>query len=431
MLKQFESSSGGNEITLKVVKVFLALGILIRLCYTLFTSAGTRTYDVYRDQWGHLDYIKYIAQNISLPPVNDCQAYHPPVHHIIAAFSFNQSRHFTLNENVRLKVIQLVMVLLSSLTLYLFYKMLKELKCSNVTILTATALFAFHPVNIYFSSRINNDNTLLFFYTLAFYFMIKWMNSHSYKDIIFLAVSAALAALSKFSGFILVPVIGCGFITTLYKNWKENITYLRQFTLFGLLYVPLSMSYQIRNYVLFGQHFGYVPSLGKGFTPTFYNLVALPVDEIIKSPYNHGGLKGGEFFLEFLLKSSLFGEWEYPGLEILAYPLLILSVILILCVLAYLLVSGKRAGNLRYLFILNLIIPILLAIKFRWDFPVACSQDFRYIAPVLISLAYFLGDAINRLRLRNQKLLANTLLACIMTFCFLSSVFVLSLGYYN
>ncbi|CAG9701839.1 hypothetical protein CNEO_10310 [Clostridium neonatale] len=34
---------------------------------------------------GHMEYIKYIVSNNSLPEVNTYQFYHPPLHHIIAA----------------------------------------------------------------------------------------------------------------------------------------------------------------------------------------------------------------------------------------------------------------------------------------------------------------------------------------------------------
>jgi Response regulator containing CheY-like receiver domain and AraC-type DNA-binding domain len=49
-----------------ILSAIVVLGVCLRVCYTLFTDTGTRTYDVYRDRWGHLEYIKYIAQYTSL-----------------------------------------------------------------------------------------------------------------------------------------------------------------------------------------------------------------------------------------------------------------------------------------------------------------------------------------------------------------------------
>lgn len=418
-----------TELALRSI---ILTGIFLRICYTFVTDIGERTYDVYRDKWGHLDYIKYIAQNFALPPVNECQTYHPPVHHIIAAFALDIGKAFTQRELFEYKLIQLVMVLLSSLTLMLFYKILKELNCSSIMILTAVSLFAFHPTNIYFSSRINNDNTLLFFYTLAFYFLIKWANTHRLKDIILLSLTAALAVLTKFSGVMLVPLIAMTFTTVLKKNRSERGRYLKQYCIFGLVFVPLAMSYQVRNYVLFNQGFGYVPSLGKGFIPTLYNLIFIPVYDILQHPFNNGGLNGGEFFMEFFLKSSLFGEWQYPGLERIARPMLILAAAIALVILLSIVLPQKSmAVNHRYVFLLNLLVPILLEMKLRTDMPVACSQDFRYAAPVLISAAFFLGEAVSRLKLSKLRILKYAVIVCNVSFCALSAVFVLSLGHYN
>lgn len=415
-----------------VLRALMLPGICLRICYTLFTDAGTRTYDVYRDTWGHLDYIKYIAKNFSLPPVNECQTYHPPVHHIISALVLDVSKLFTQKEFFQLKAIQLTMVLFSSLTLVFFYKILKELKCSDTAILAGVALFAFHPTNIYFSSRINNDNVLLFFYTLAFYFLIRWINSNAMKDIVLLSLGAALAMLTKFSGIMLVPLIAAAFAAALFRNRSRYMVLLRQYAVFGFIYIPLSMSYQLRNYILFHQGFGYVPSLGRGFTPTLYNLLSIPWSHMIAYPFNNGGLNGGEFFVEFLLKSSLFGEWPFPGLERLALVMLFLAMALAVILLAYILWMNKQLlkGH-RLIFLLNLVIPILLMMKLRTDLPIACAQDFRYAAPVLISASFFIGEAVSLLNTSRLKFLKYLVIACLVSFCTLSSVFVLFLGYYN
>ncbi len=415
-----------------IIRAIIFSGICLRISYTIFTGPGTRTYDVYREKWGHLEYIKYIAQNFSLPPVNECQTYHPPLHHIISALAMNVSGHFTQNESIQIKLIQFVMVLLSSLTLVIFYGILKEMKCGNVVILTGVAFFAFHPNNIYFSSRINNDNTMLFFYTLAIYFLVKWVNNKSIKNIVLLSITSALAVLAKLSGIMLAPVIVYAFIMVSVKNRSSLKIFINQFAVFVLIYVPMSMSYQMRNYILFNQQLVYVPDLGQGFRPTFFNLLYIPVNEMVDNPFNKGGLVGGEFFMEFFLKSSLFGEWYYTGLEKVAVILIFLAAVLGLVVLiCLLLVNKKGTGNFGGIFILNLIIPILLEMKLRTDLPIACSQDFRYAAPVLLSAAIFLGEAVRLLKNSRFKLLAYPVIGCIAAFCVTSAVFVLSLGYYN
>lgn len=410
----------------------MAVGIALRFCYTLYTGAGTRTYDVYRHEWGHLDYIKYIAEHHWLPPVNSCQAYHPPVHHIISAVVLNTGKLFTLDEFFALKLVQLVMAVLNSLTLIFFYKTLRELKVSGTTAITAVSVFAFHPTNIYFASRINNDNTMLFFYAVAFYYLIKWLNKNTFKNIVMLALFLSLAILTKKSAVMLAFPAAAAFLATLARNRGRFKAYLKQFMAFGLVSIPLSVSHQLRNFILFGQSFGYVPSFGVGFIPSTYNLLYLPVDRLLKDPFNNGGIEGGEFFLEFLLKSSLFGEWRYPGLEDLATILILLSVANVVILLTYIFMLKKEdIGGYEFIFLINLAVPFILAAKFRTDFPVACSQDFRYIAPVLISAGYFLGKAVEKVMASSLVVIKCAVTLSIAAFCILSTVFVLSLGHFN
>lgn len=410
----------------------MVTGIALRVCYMLFTDSGTRTHDVYRDEWGHIDYIRYIAYHYALPPVNTCQAYHPPIHHIIAAAVLNIGRLFLENEALRLKLIQVVMVFLNTLTLLFFYKALKLSNCSNTAVVAGVSLFAFHPTNIFFAPKINNDNTLMFFYMLSFYFLLKWANTRNVKSIVLLSVFTSMAILTKLSAVILLPIIFAAFLTTLITYRKDYRSYIKQFTVFGLITIPLAFSYALRNYMLFHQSPGYVPSFGKGFTPTFYNLMYLPVDNLFRNPFNNGGLQGGEFFTEFLLKSSLFGEWKYPGLENVAVMLIVTAVInTAAALICNLTLKKDELWKYGYIFILNLIIPVVLAVKFRMAFPVACSQDFRYIAPVLISTGYLTGKAADKLKDSGFVILKGMVFVSITVFCTLSAVFVMSLGYFN
>ncbi|MCX7747722.1 MAG: glycosyltransferase family 39 protein [Clostridia bacterium] len=416
-----------------VTTVIIFLGIVLRICYSLFTGSGTRTHDVYRDEWGHIDYIKHIAKYWSLPPVNTCQAYHPPVHHILSAVVLYISNLFTANEFMQIKYVQLASTFLNSLTLVFIYKLLKQLKLSQAAILAGTAFFAFHPTNVFFSSKINNDNTMFFFYTAAFYFLFKWMDKKTTKNTVFLSLFTALAVLSKISAVMLLVPISVVFAVHFFRNLANYKSYMKQFSVFILIFIPLSMSYPLRNYLLFQQKLGYVPSLGKGFEPNLYNLFYLPVENLFIHPFNNGGLRGGAYFTEFLLKSSLFGEWAYPGLEILGVLLIILTLLLIAIFLIRL--FGLRKEGIKpygYIFLLNLLVPLILAVKFRTDFPVACSQDFRYVAPILISMAYFLGTLADKNTMYSRNmLLRNIALGALGIFNLLSIIFLLSLGYYN
>jgi hypothetical protein len=405
------------------------LGAALRICYMLYTGPGTRTYDVYRDHWGHLDYIRHIATNLALPPVNECQAYHPPVHHVLSAAALVLGRLLFHNEFLQLKVVQALAALLNILSLVIIRKILAGAGCSPAAVLAGVSLIAFHPTHIYFASRINNDNALFLFYTLAFYAILQWLSRQSTFMTFKMAFFTSLAILTKFSGIMLLPLIAAAFFFVYLQNRSRYPLLIKQLTLFGITCVPLAASYSLRNYILFGQVPGYVPSFGKAFTPSIGNLLSIPAGNMLTSPFNNGGLVGGEFFLEFLLKSSLFGEWKYPGLEIPAFLLLFSTVLLSVILSLLILLNWRKVlSGFGFLFLLNLLVPLLLEVKFRTDFPVACSQDFRYIAPILISIACLLGKATTGTLPGCNKAAKNVMVVFLALFCIFSAGFVLLLA---
>jgi len=77
---------------------------------------------------------------------------------------------------------------------------------------------------------------------------------------------------------------------------------------------------------------------------------------------------------------------------------------------------------------MNLFIPIVLQFKFRLDYPFVCSQNFRYIAVILISAAYFTGKAVDRFHSTKYPVLKYSIPGCIFAFCALSALFVLKMG---
>ena len=73
-----------SEILLRLI---LALGILMRIGYMLYTPAFVRGHDLGKcslDGNGHVAYILHLLQG-ELPPNNSYQFYHPPLFHALSA----------------------------------------------------------------------------------------------------------------------------------------------------------------------------------------------------------------------------------------------------------------------------------------------------------------------------------------------------------
>ncbi len=410
----------------------IVVGVFLRVVYTIYTPFTIRQHDVIGSSFNHLDYIKQIANNFSLPQVDYCQAYHPPVHHAMSAVFYSIGKAFGLSEFNSFRLVQLFMVFLSSLTLILVYKILKEIRCNNNVILAGISIFAFHPYNIYFSSFLNNDNTLFFFYTLSFYYLIKWIYNKSLKNIILLSLFVSLAILTKKPAIIILPIIFTAFMVVLYKNRSSYKPYLKQFLVFLGIAAPLSASYSIRNYILFKQGLFYTPGVSfEKYSNSFKNLFYTPIKGWFTNPFTPDPYTGNSaLFSDYVLKSSLFGEWRFPGLEKAATILILASVACILIIAIYLIIENKNIiKGYGYLFLLNLILPYALLFQSRISNPVVCAQNFRYAAPLLISVAYFYGKAADKFSSStNFKFLKYVLIVCTIAFCLFSTVFILQIG---
>ena len=410
-----------------LVTLIILLGIMLRFCYVFYTDFNIRQHDIHGN-WGHLGYIKYVAENAALPPTGEWQTYHPPVHYLLSALVVNVGRCFGWNEYLSFKFVQLLMVLFSSLSLIYFRKIMERVTGAGLITLAAVTLFAFHPTNIFLSSTINNDNTFLFFYVLSFFFMMKWLDKPTTRTIVPVALFTSLAILTKKTAVELLPLLLIVFLVKLWHERHDYKAFLRQFAVFFAIIIPLSASFYLRNYILFQQGFSYLaPSFGPPLSNSSYNMLYVSWEGLFKTPFNN--VAQGQFFLEYLYKSSLYGEWKFPGQENVAVLLTIASVLVFgLMSLRLLLLRKEEIKGHGYMFLLNLIIPFFLVVQMRMADPHACTQNFRYLAPILISGAYFIGLAVESLW-RSKYIFVKYLgLACVLAFSALSALFILGIG---
>jgi hypothetical protein len=406
-------------------------GFILRFMYASFTSPKVRAHDVYTI-FGHYNYIKYIADNLALPNFNTAQAYHPPFHHILGAIFFKVGAMLNYDEAIYIKAFQIFMAFLSCFAVFLIYKMFKILKCNDTIMVIAISLVSFHPALIMLSAKINNDNTVFFMLTLTFYFLIRWLSNKNYKNIIFLALSFSLAVLTKVSAAYFIILIATAFLGVLIKNRHAFMRYFKQYLIFGLIAAPLSLSYIIRNYILFKQPINYVLDIGNYIEPTLLNSIYTPILKLFGNPFNPNGITGGDYFWDFFLKSASFSEFTFKGLENLARVMNLLTLLIAIATTIIVIISffiNKKFEsdfNVRYLMFLNIIIPLILMMVLRFSHPVSCSQDFRYVVQILISTGFFLGYFTNIMKKNKQYVIVGTIATIVFLYCFLSGVFILN-----
>lgn len=416
--------------------ILIILGIALRICYFLYTGYGVRQHDL-NDVGGHVWYIQYIAQHWSLPPLGSYQLYHPPIHHIISAVLFALGKPLGFDESFSWRLMQMGMVFLSSLALIFFYKILKLLNCGNTAKTIGVATFAFHPAMIYPAAFLNNDNTLLFLYVMSFYFLIGWLKEHSLRNGLWLAIATSLAILTKKTGFVLLPVIFVAVLVTWFKDRSNFKTYFKQAGIFLMIVIPSAIIYPLRNYLLFHQGLNYTTLVP--FDPLANNLSALfgfSLKNLLQSPFTlfppYDVSRPAESFLEYLFKSSLFGEWDFPVPRIMLVLLIIFAVVNLINIILlfghYQFTKNKKTGSYRYIFWFNIIFIAIVVLKARFDYPYFCTQNFRYLTPILISIFYLWGESVQsltELKLTFWRFISVTLAAA---FCIVSTVFILMVG---
>lgn len=403
----------------KIIILILILACLVRVIYIAETAISDRQHDVIGEN-RHLDYILTIYQTNSLPDSNETQFYHPPLHHIISATWLKLVDGIIQEQDVLLESLQCVTLCYSMLLIIVIYKILKELnikgKYKNIILI----LMAFHPTFIILSGSINNDllSILLIFYVM--YRLIRWHKCQNIKNTISLAIFTGLAVMAKTSGAIVsIPIIYI-FLLDFYRSIKKTKEkkkiigrYFGLYIIFGIISLSIGLWYPIRNYILFNQPILYVldPNSESLYVGN-YSLLSrlLPISSEIFTQF--GNTSTDYNIPTFLLKSSLFGEWEWGYSQIgeILYCLALYSNIIVVVISLYSMIKvmiSKRKNkrnivfnNLFFLlYITNIISFILMNIKL----PYGCSMDFRYIVPSIFVGAYFIVEYLKSIKKATKR----------------------------
>ncbi|MBN2444158.1 MAG: glycosyltransferase family 39 protein [Spirochaetales bacterium] len=414
-----------------IAKILIILGITVRICYFMYTDTMERQHDIW-GAWNHVEYMKHIAATFTLPSVGTYETYHPPVHYFLSAIPFNIARFFGLSEDSGIRAVELLMVFFSSLTLIFIYKILNRLKIDKKIVLIGTALACFHPGLIYMSIYLNNDVTVGLFYIITFYYLIKWVDEKTLKNVILLAVFTALSLLSKKSAMVILPVQGIVFIKEMVKNKQDWKKYLKHGLIFLGIALPLGFSYMIRNYLLFQHDLSYaIPPLGTIMPNNPFNLFFVSIEELFRQPYVSDAPHENVFFLTMLFRTSLFSVFQFKGLEDLAIVMIALYLVLTgVLSLNFILFRKKHMKDKGYIFLLNFVSTLVIYFRMRLYSPYDCTQAFRYISPfIMISLCYFAGSSIERFSKTKYPVLNVLLKAHFWLFCLFSAFFILSIGF--
>ncbi len=405
-----------------VILLFI-LGILLRFTYVLYTSASTRQHDVYNfGNDGHSGYIKYLYENGHLPDFDVTtvdQFYHPPLHHIICAVWWKVLASFGIEAAYAQSSIQTLTLFYSCVCMILTYKILRQFNLKGYALVLPFAVIALHPTFVIFAASINNDILSVTFMLLAILYSIKWYKSRSLKDIIVTAMAIGLGMMTKLSAYMVCFGIGFIFLIALISDRKNYKKYLVQFAIFLVICAPLGLWWNFRNAIGYNVPFLYVQRQGEGAewqyvgnVPTMQRL--FDFSKLFTEPvFDQWVGRAGGTYNEYnplisLLKTSVFGEYinmnYFTNVPIIAeivlfWSNLFLALVSVVALVYFIVVSikDKKLDIPLISLIISFILMIIFYYIFCFSYPHHCTENIRYVSPIIVLGLVFIGKMLNDL----------------------------------
>lgn len=442
----------------KTYKVELGLiylsvvSFIIRAFYIIYTPSWCRQHDVigFGAEYGQAAFIEYFYEKIRLIDFDPRQYwgfFQPPLHHMLAGLwlrlqvvigSIAGWNYDHSCENVQC----LILIYACLLTIFVI-KIMRLLGIKGKGLLIGVAFVALHPCFILMSGSINNDMLCVLLQIVSTYYFISWIKKED--STIALCLSAlflGLAMMTKLSAILLAPAMAVVFLTRLIKLLKNkgNIVKLfSQYMLFGIISIPIGVWSPVRNFVKFGVPLNFTPEVGE---PLDEGIIQRVFDLRTSTPFTCMHVNGNEYdeynVILAVLKTSLFGEYNFSDTTFLMTPLcwcvLILAVVLMIYIV---MVSVKVCFNgnsilheTKLFLAVYEIVSVIFLFNLCFSIPNFSSQDFRYIAHILVVQAIFVGAYIcdNGEQMKATKISKQVLSCLILAFGFLSVVAYLLVG---
>jgi hypothetical protein len=390
------------------------VAVLVRVAYLWVTPYTTRGHDA--DE--HLAYVQYLFGHHALPKASEGYAfYHPPLYYLasalvrgtLAAAGFG-AHEIVVALQLQSMLFNLGFVAFAAATARLWIDRIpvaelgRRLWSARALALLCGALIALWPSCIMHAARIGNDDLTYLCFGGALYFGSRWWlaGREARPACFYLAAGwGALGMISKTNSLIIFAVLGTLLVARLIENRERRLRVI-------LAYVaPLAALFAIATGIALHEAIGATlsgkqdvllvanahqnsPKLLVGNRAA--NYLWLDLRTFVTVPFTSAwdDDKGRQYFWNYLLKTSLFGEWTFPqsAASDLGTILSILCLIMFLLVFAGLWLRSARElyGELPLWTLAVFLVGSLALIRMK--IPNSCTGDFRYILPVLLPLAF-------------------------------------------
>jgi len=404
------------------------LGIGIRLIYFSYTSPTERVYDM---DYGHLVYINMLIENKQIPPTDGCwSCNHPPLYYLAGAGI--KSILDKVNPFYSLRFLQQVAMLFSFASLAFGVALLYRLFGDKKISIFSSLLFVLWPGFVITAPRIGNDVPFYLGALMCMLFAQMWWNKHKSRYLLLSFLGAGIAVLFKSTGFVVLAALILIYICGIFRFLELP----RLKIIIGIFIIVMFSAFASQHRIVLDFFRNETPTLvsvrnlnsGLNVKTSLGSFIYFDVKDYFMEAYTStwSDEGGRQYFWNFFIKSTLFGEypvWNSNAGRIFASILNILNLIFFL--LAFWGIVNMKIRNLpSLLFLMALVASLIFT---RAYYSVSCLQDFRYIAPVLVPMLLFTFEGINTLQ--NVRLRLGVYFGMLI-FAVLSFLFITLPGFY-
>ena len=404
--------------------LIMSAGIMLRLCYVLYTLSTDRQHDVgyFEWNWGHANYIEYWYNNgLKLPDFDVrtiWQYYHPPFHHMVMAALLKILTICGVEYEKACEALQILPFLYSSLCMIASYKIFKIVKLKGVGLIIATSIVAFHPTFVILAGSFNNDVLCTLFVLLSIVAAFRWYNNKTLLNIVFVALAIGLGMMTKLSAWMVAPPVAFIFLYVFFKDIKNFKKYIPQFLVFALICVPTALWWQVRNLIVFDVPLTFVPNLGETSDQYLGNMSSSTrifgftenLDTVFVKFIGMGNATNDYNPLISLFKTATFDEGNnqindinFPQIAqtgpVLFYVGVLVAIVATLAFLFFMFAKKSQLNIVQRVFFIALYcIYFFSYYTFCFKFAHVCTMNIRYCVPLIVLGAMGMGMLINSIK---------------------------------
>lgn len=362
------------------------------------------------DWTGHLDYVLRISElEGGWPhPSKGWQYYHPPVYYMVGALF-----HAIFNEMGTIDPIAAVrFVSFMCFTVFLYYGALtlRLLLKDDRAFYVALTLFCFWPFSPLLSGRIESHLMFYALYALFGYLLVRGFQQKNQRDYLLAALVAAAAFGGRSNAYIMGVIWMCllpyfmrhsgGLKSFFNQCLRQRLCYV--IVLVAIVAAGINLGrnayFASDNPLIVANYWGNSPltRIHKynvlGYVlPDVFSYFETPIWEF----YSNRG--GRQYFWNVLIKSSFYEHYRMRW--ILFQQIMIVIGGLVWCAIFYqqYRVIKTRAPD-RLLLGSMMIVPLVMMLIHRYLHPIAASQDFRYVFPMIIVMSALFGRGVQTAR---------------------------------